>query len=164
MSNPPPYPQVPKSEPPPAAPHANHGGTPAAWALIFIAGVGVVVGAVGVAMRSSAVILAGAIIVALGIVASIVLKAMGKGQPDLPVAKPRDEDLAHLYSDPPRTAAQQEAEAETAETQRTVMQAAREQYREEYGEEPASGGAEAGVEGSAASQGKAASGKSESSS
>lgn len=163
MSNPPPYPNVPRSEPPPAAPHANHGGTPAAWTLMFVGGLGVVVAAVGIALRSSAVILAGAIIVALGIVASIVLKAMGKGQPDLPVPKERDEELAHLYSDPPRTTAQLEAQEETAETQRSVMQAAREQYEEEYGDEPPSGGAEVGVEGSAASQGKSASaGKSES--
>lgn len=98
MSNSSQYPQLPPSEPPPTAAHSNHGGTPAAWTLMAVTAVGAVIAGVGVAMQSSPVILAGAIVVAVGIVAGIALRLAGKGQPPLLREVPEDDDLAHLRS------------------------------------------------------------------
>lgn len=128
MSNPAPYPQLPRSKPPVAAAHANHGGTPAAWTLMTLAGIGAVVVAVGLILPSGATILAGSIIIAVGIVAALVLRAMGKGQPDLPVAVPMDEEMAHLRSPAPRTRHQRAADEETAEQQEAIVAAARDEY------------------------------------
>lgn len=115
MSNSSQYPQLPPSEPPPTAAHSNHGGTPAAWALVFVCGVGAVVAGIGMILASSPVILAGAIVVAAGIVLSVALRIMGKGQPPLVRTVGEDDELAHLRSPAPAEQSQvaQGAEAES---------------------------------------------------
>ena len=128
MSNPPPYPQVPRSKPPTSAAHANHGGTPAAWTLMTLAAIGAVVVAVGLILSSREATIAGIVIILIGVVVSLVLRGMGKGQPDLPVVVPMDDEMAHLRSPAPRTRHQQAAEAETAEQQEAIVAAAKDEY------------------------------------
>lgn len=60
----------------------HHGGSPAAWAGSAVAAIGFIILTVGIFMGPSwAVVIAGAIVVAVSGVLTMVMKAMGLGQP-----------------------------------------------------------------------------------
>ncbi|WP_434080720.1 HGxxPAAW family protein [Sanguibacter sp. Z1732] len=101
MSNSSQYPPLPPSEPPSHAPHANHGGTPAGWALMGVSAVGAVIVAIGIILPSNPVILAGVIVLVVGAVISLVLRGLGMGQPSQPARPDPDDELAHLRSPGP---------------------------------------------------------------
>lgn len=61
-------------------PYPNHGNTVAAWALVIITCVGAVIAAVGFDTFHWPIVITGAAIMVLGVVAGLVLKGMGFGQ------------------------------------------------------------------------------------
>ena len=65
--------------PAPGNKHVHHGRTLAAWAGSMIALVGFVVGAVGLVVASWPVFWAGAVIVLISLIVTVVLQKMGKG-------------------------------------------------------------------------------------
>ena len=66
---------------PPRAAHVNHGRTPAAWTLSSLVVAGLIVGTIGFAMDRMPILIAGLVIIAGGIVAGLVMRGMGHGQP-----------------------------------------------------------------------------------
>lgn len=79
--------------PPSQAPQMNHGRTVAGWALFWAASLGMLVVAIGAILFNTAVIIAGVVIVIVGLVLSGVLRMMGHGQPVTKRAAPTVEDL-----------------------------------------------------------------------
>ncbi|MEX3610089.1 HGxxPAAW family protein [Rothia sp. LK2588] len=61
-------------------PYPNHGNTVAAWVLVSLVCLGVIVGAVGFSIFSQTLLILGLVIVVLGIVAGIAMRAAGFGQ------------------------------------------------------------------------------------
>ncbi|MEX5299499.1 HGxxPAAW family protein [Kocuria sp. CPCC 205292] len=57
----------------------GHGNTLAAWVTIGIMSLGVIVGVVGFTVGSTAVLIVGIVLVAVGLVAGAVLRSMGHG-------------------------------------------------------------------------------------
>lgn len=79
--------------PPAESPQMNHGRTIAGWFLFWVASVGALVAGVGVAMWNAVPVIIGAVIMAIGIIGSLVLRAMGYGQPVKKGPAPTVEDL-----------------------------------------------------------------------
>lgn len=101
-----PFPDLPPSEVPIGVANTNHGRTVAAWTLMLVVSVGAVVSAVGFVLPSMPVIWAGAGVAVIGVIASIVLRAMGLGQPPPQRVQAEDNETAHLRSDVRRGAAE----------------------------------------------------------
>lgn len=66
---------------PPMPAHRNEGKTPAGWTLLYVVGLGALIFAVGMPMASAPVMIGGAVVVVVGLVASAIMRAMGLGQP-----------------------------------------------------------------------------------
>ncbi|UCM87327.1 HGxxPAAW family protein [Streptomyces marincola] len=64
--------------------HSHHGNTPAAWTAVLIVFVGFSIGSAYTVMAEPLGVLAGAVVVALGGVVGLVMRAMGLGQPTTP--------------------------------------------------------------------------------
>lgn len=64
----------------PERPYANHGNTVAAWIMIAIMTVGLLVGAIAYDLDNPPVVFVGAAIIAVGIVVGLILKQAGYGQ------------------------------------------------------------------------------------
>lgn len=65
---------------PEAVPPANHGRTPAAWALVAIVTAGTVLATVAMIAAVTWLVVVGVVVVVLGIVVGVVLRAVGLGQ------------------------------------------------------------------------------------
>ncbi|MFH5822742.1 HGxxPAAW family protein [Georgenia sp. AZ-5] len=77
-------PQLPEQQTytlPPAAPHTNHGRTPAAWLLMLGVCLGFAVTGIGLILSYDWLALTGVGVVVLAVVVSLVLRGMGLGQP-----------------------------------------------------------------------------------
>lgn len=74
-------PQQQPSNLPPGSPPANEGKTPAAWITMGAVTVGSLICALGFVGGSTAIAVAGAVVIVLALVAGKVLQAMGFGQP-----------------------------------------------------------------------------------
>ena len=59
----------------------HHGGTPASWIGSMVALFGAVVGTIGFLANSLPVIVAGFVIIGLALIATVMLRALGYGQP-----------------------------------------------------------------------------------
>ncbi|MCA5893546.1 hypothetical protein LEP48_09295 [Isoptericola sp. NEAU-Y5] len=80
---------------PPAVPPTNHGHTTAAWTAMIGVMVGTVVAAIGfLPMVSTTVFWAGLVVVAVSLVAGLVLRNMGYGQPK-PGVTPKRASASH---------------------------------------------------------------------
>ncbi|WP_052436781.1 HGxxPAAW family protein [Georgenia sp. SUBG003] len=66
---------------PAAAPFSNHGRTKAAWVLMWGVCLGFLAAGVGLIVGSNIVVIAGAAVVVVAIVLSVVMRGMGLGQP-----------------------------------------------------------------------------------
>lgn len=64
----------------PALPYTNHGNTVAAWALCGLVTIGFIIGSVGFNIANMMILIVGCVVMAVGIVAGIALKAAGYGQ------------------------------------------------------------------------------------
>lgn len=64
----------------PEIPYPNHGNTVASWALVILVIVGTAVAAVGFDTFNWPVVIVGAVIVGIGVIAGIVLRGVGYGQ------------------------------------------------------------------------------------
>lgn len=62
------------------APPTNHGHTTAAWFLVVVCAVGTTIAGLGMPLNSTALIIAGIVVTAIGVVGSAVLSLTGKGQ------------------------------------------------------------------------------------
>lgn len=101
-----PYPDLPPSEVPIAIAPTNHGRTVAGWTLMLVVSLGAVVAGIGFVVPSMTVIWAGAAVAVIGVITSIVMRAMGLGQ--APAARPDTDDdaTAHLRSGSRRSTAE----------------------------------------------------------
>jgi hypothetical protein len=59
----------------------HHGGTPASWVGSMVALFGAVIGTIGFLANSLPVIVAGFVIIGLALIATVMLRALGYGQP-----------------------------------------------------------------------------------
>lgn len=59
----------------------HHGGTPASWIGSMVALAGSVIGSIGFLAESTPVIVAGFVIIGLALIATVMLRALGYGQP-----------------------------------------------------------------------------------
>lgn len=59
----------------------HHGGTPASWTGSMVALAGAVVGTIGFLVASVPVIVAGFVIIGIALIATVMLRALGYGQP-----------------------------------------------------------------------------------
>ncbi|MDO5495217.1 MAG: HGxxPAAW family protein [bacterium] len=66
---------------PRAAAPVNHGRTVASWTLVWIVVAGVVIAGIGFAIPHMPVLIAGLVILLAGIVAGLVMRGLGMGQP-----------------------------------------------------------------------------------
>lgn len=66
---------------PPASPFANHGKTTASWTLVWLVIIGLAIGAVGMILETQWLIFGGIGVMAIGVVAGLVMRGMGLGQP-----------------------------------------------------------------------------------
>ena len=66
---------------PAGSPFGNHGKTPASWALVWGVCLGLVVVGLGLMMWEMWVVGAGAVVVVISLLASLVMRGMGMGQP-----------------------------------------------------------------------------------
>ena len=64
----------------PVAPYTNHGNTLAAWALCGLVTIGFIIGAVGFDLANTPITIAGIVVMVVGLIAGIALKAAGYGQ------------------------------------------------------------------------------------
>lgn len=64
----------------PEVPYPNHGNTVAAWALVSITVIGAIIAAVGFDTFHWPVVIAGAVVMVVGVIVGIVLRAAGYGQ------------------------------------------------------------------------------------
>lgn len=64
----------------PEIPYPNHGNTVAAWALTFIVIIGAIVAAIGFDSFHWPIMIAGAVIMVVGVIVGIALRAAGYGQ------------------------------------------------------------------------------------
>lgn len=64
---------------PPAAP-LNHGQTPAAWVMLIGVIAGAIATALGMAMSSTILLLAGIAVMVLTVIVSVIMRAVGLGQ------------------------------------------------------------------------------------
>lgn len=64
----------------PVAPYSNHGNTVAAWALCGLLTIGFIIGAVGFDMANQVILIAGVVVMIIGLIAGLVLKKAGYGQ------------------------------------------------------------------------------------
>lgn len=69
---------------PPTPAHKNEGKTVAGWTLMYVVGLGATLIAIGMPTSTPALMVAGVVVVAVGLVASAVLRALGHGQPRRP--------------------------------------------------------------------------------
>lgn len=69
---------------PESAPHHNEGKTLAAWVLMWVCSIGVLIAAVGMVLDLLWLLFAGIGVVILGFVVSAVLRSVGHGQPRAP--------------------------------------------------------------------------------
>lgn len=74
---------------PASAAAANHGRTIAGWALFWIVIAGAIIIAIGLSFGPNSLIVPGIVVVAVGIIASAVLRALGYGQPVPPRVEPK---------------------------------------------------------------------------
>ena len=66
---------------PRAAAPVNHGRTVASWTMVWIVVAGVLIGGVGMALDRMPVLIAGIVVVVAGLIAGIVMRSLGMGQP-----------------------------------------------------------------------------------
>lgn len=66
---------------PPAAPFGNHGRTTAAWVLLWTVVAAFLLGGLGLMLEATWLVIVGVAALVVGVVASVVLRGMGLGQP-----------------------------------------------------------------------------------
>ncbi|HZK06179.1 MAG TPA: HGxxPAAW family protein [Actinomycetaceae bacterium] len=66
---------------PQSAAPSNHGRTPASWTLLGLVVAGAIVGGIGMVTYRTPVLIFGLVIIAAGIVASLIMRGRGLGQP-----------------------------------------------------------------------------------
>ena len=66
---------------PAAAPPNNEGSTPAAWMMFWGVCVGLLIGVVGFSIQNLVLLVAGAVIIVVGLLASFGMRKAGMGQP-----------------------------------------------------------------------------------
>lgn len=66
---------------PPGAPPQNHGRTTAAWVMFWGIVVGLVIAVLGFVLPNTPILIAGIVVIAAALVASMVLRKSGRGQP-----------------------------------------------------------------------------------
>lgn len=80
--------EIPRLRTPPSAAPLNHGKTKAAWTTTWLIMIGGVVVSLGFIVPSTLLIIAGAAVIVVGLVAGRILQAMGLGQ-HYPGTEPR---------------------------------------------------------------------------
>lgn len=80
-------------DPPAGPPMMNHGRTVAGWFLFWVGSLGALVAGVAIAMASMTMVVTGGVLIAIGLIGSGVLRAMGHGQPRKKTGPPTVEDL-----------------------------------------------------------------------